>query len=102
MELFKSTSVAGGSAGSCTASKIEQLQQLISRLIVCHSFFSAVDRCLSFSHSTLQTFTGHVALILLDEHDFRLKRSNVINRAASGSAALQPFDTVVCAWSVQI
>jgi len=57
------------------------------------------DRRLSFSHSTLQSFTGHVAVILLDEHDFRLKRSNVSNRAANNSAALQPFGTVVCAWS---
>lgn len=65
-------------------------------------FLFSSDRCLSFSHSTLQSFTGHVAVILLDEHDFRLKRSNVSNRAVNNSAAMQPFDTVVCAWSDQI
>jgi len=56
----------------------------------------------ALSNVTDQTLTGHAAVVLLDEGDFRLKRANSSNRVISAESAVSaphPFDTLACAWS---
>ncbi len=53
----------------------------------------------SFSNITDKTFTGHAALLLWDEHDYRLKRTNVSIRNGEDYSR-EPFQTLASAWSV--
>ena len=52
-----------------------------------------------FSNVTFQTLKGHAAVVLMDEHNYRLKKTNSSNRAGSDKETPQPFSTLVCAGS---
>ena len=51
----------------------------------------------TFSNVSLETLTGYCSMILVDEHDSRLKKSNVSNRTGAG-AQHEPYADLACAW----
>jgi hypothetical protein len=64
-----------------------------------HSSFVFVLLVSRFSNVTFQTLKGHAAVVLMDEHNYRLKKTNSSNRAGSDKETPQPFSTLVCAGS---
>jgi ribosomal protein S18 acetylase RimI-like enzyme len=53
----------------------------------------------AFPDVRAESLHGHAAVILVDQHDHRYKRTTAAAR--NGSTKKEPFDTLVCAWSDQ-
>jgi hypothetical protein len=101
MLVFPMQDAAGHSTISARPSLSTRVFESRASLVPSHAHLVDLLRLLksAFANVRAESLHGHAAVVLVDQHDHRYKRTTAAAR--NGSTKKEPFDTLVCAWSDQ-